>query len=147
MKDENVDRGGFALMHVKRIAERLWHERAAIMVGAGFSKNADPNYPNWNEFADAFWNRLHGHSIPEDDCSGEKSPKEYANILQVMEEALSALGQDVVEETVRALCDRPGPKDLALHRELLESPWADVFMTNYGIIRRRKGTRYGNQTT
>lgn len=131
MEENGVDRQQFAIMHVKRIAERLWHERAAIMVGSGFSKNADPKYPNWNEFADAFWNRLHGHPVQDDGCPGEKSPKEYANILQVMEEVQSALGQDVIEETVRALCDRPGPKDLALHRELLEFPWADVFTTNY----------------
>ncbi len=35
--------------YLNEIAERLWAERAAVMVGAGFSKNAGNGFPDWNQ--------------------------------------------------------------------------------------------------
>ena len=42
--------------YLNEIAERLWAERPAVMVGFGFSKNAGKEYPNWNQLGNAFQN-------------------------------------------------------------------------------------------
>ena len=43
------------------IADRLLSGHAAVMVGAGFSKNAASNFPDWSRLGDRFYERLHGH--------------------------------------------------------------------------------------
>ena len=49
--------------YLSEIAERLFSGHAAIMVGAGFSKNAqksDPSkkaFPSWNELGDVFYKK------------------------------------------------------------------------------------------
>ena len=53
------------LSYIHEIAERLWSGHAAIMVGAGFSKNAKPNsascpeFPGWSQLGDLFYEKIH----------------------------------------------------------------------------------------
>ncbi len=44
------------LPYLNEIAERLWSGRAAVMVGAGFSRNAKPNSTSYPDFPD--WSQL-----------------------------------------------------------------------------------------
>ena len=46
--------------YLNEIAERLWAERAAVMVGSGFSKNAGKEFPDWNQLGDLFYQKLYG---------------------------------------------------------------------------------------
>lgn len=54
------------LPYLKEIAERLSSGHAAVMVGAGFSRNAKPNggselsFPDWSELGDQFYEKLNG---------------------------------------------------------------------------------------
>lgn len=43
--------------YLNEIAERLWAERAAVMVGAGFSKNVGHGFPDWNQLGDLFYQK------------------------------------------------------------------------------------------
>lgn len=60
------------LQYIKEIADKMRNFRASIMVGAGFSKNADKNMPtdktflNWNELGDlliCFMKKYTGKSL------------------------------------------------------------------------------------
>ena len=44
--------------YLNEIADRLWSDRAAVMVGAGFSKNAGDEFPDWNQLG-ALFSRRH----------------------------------------------------------------------------------------
>jgi hypothetical protein len=78
------------------IADRLFTNRAAIMIGAGFSKNAISNssmskkFPDWNELGNIFYTELYG--------SEATSPKkEYLNVLKLAEEVEAAPGRPKLE--------------------------------------------------
>ena len=52
--------------YIREIAEALSENHAALMVGAGFSKNAekvsitDKKFLNWNELSDLFYETVYG---------------------------------------------------------------------------------------
>lgn len=54
--------------YMKEISEALAEKHAALMVGAGFSKNAekisvvDKYFMNWNELSDLFYEQLYDDS-------------------------------------------------------------------------------------
>ena len=54
------------IAYLKEISDKLFSKHAAIMIGAGFSKNAIPNSPytntfsDWNELGDIFFEKLNG---------------------------------------------------------------------------------------
>ena len=54
-KDFEADVPDSVRPYLNEIAERLWAERAAVMVGAGFSKNAGNGFPDWNQLGDLFY--------------------------------------------------------------------------------------------
>ena len=45
-------------VYLDEIATRLWDRRAAVMVGAGFSRNADEAFPTWNQLGDVLMEKL-----------------------------------------------------------------------------------------
>ena len=69
-------------VYLDEISERLFTNHAAVMVGAGFSKNAIPNsaickkFSDWNELGNVFYEKLYGKDA--------KLPKkEYLNVLKL----------------------------------------------------------------
>ncbi|GGE98168.1 SIR2 family NAD-dependent protein deacylase [Sphingomonas prati] len=106
---------------------------AAVMVGAGFSLNAErasgstPAPPLWRDFTRRMTADLYASS-PED---ANTDP------LRLAEEYRAALGQPALDAMIRELVpDRlwtPG----GLHRELLSLPWADVLTTNWDTLLER----------
>lgn len=106
---------------------------AAVMVGAGFSLNAEraagstPAPPLWRDFTHRMRADLH-----------DSSPEEaIADPLRLAEEYRAALGQPALDAMIRELVpDRlwtPG----GLHRQLLALPWADVLTTNWDTLLER----------
>lgn len=57
------------------VAERLWSKQAAVMVGAGFSKNTSAGFPDWNQLGDIFYEKIHGKK-PDDN-------NRYLNVLKL----------------------------------------------------------------
>ena len=121
--------------YLVEIADRLWSNNAAVMVGAGFSRNAKPvgptsaSFPSWQELGDRFFKRLHGR----DPCEGAR----YLNILKLAEQVEAAFGRPELDQLLRdAIPDlRYGPS--LLHIQLLSLPWKDVFTTNYDTLLER----------
>ena len=121
--------------YLDEIAGRLWSYRAAVMVGAGFSQNAEPvgsvseSFPNWRGLGDLFYEKLQG-TPPNEDAR-------YLSLLKLAEQVQAAFGRPALDRMIlRAIPDlrfAPSP----LHSKLLSLPWADVFTTNYDTLLER----------
>ena len=117
--------------YINEIAEALSASHAAVMVGAGFSKNADnisstdKCFKNWNELSDEFYNTLYGENGPG---------KEYNSSLRLAQEVEVIAGRPKLEKILKDAIpdDDYGPS--VLYRKLMELPWRDVFTTNYDTL-------------
>ncbi len=123
-------------VHLDEIAERLWSGHAAIMVGAGYSKNADKKsrfaigFPNWNELGNIFFEKLNGKKPENDDTA-------FINVLKLADEVCATYGRPVLEQLISENVPDLEYDPSVLHIKLLNLPWADVFTTNYDTLLER----------
>ena len=106
------------------IAERLRLNQAAVMVGAGFSKNASADFPDWNQLGDIFYEKIYGKK-PDD-------KNRYLNVLELAEELEATSGRDALDKALREAIPEGEPSPL--HIDLLNLPWTDVLTTNYDML-------------
>jgi hypothetical protein len=137
---------------LRKIREHLHDHRgsrAAVMVGAGFSKNAESltsiraHMPSWTELVSELTTRLN----PEDkQTSGPEPTTETSSALRLAQEFEAAEGRpaliQLVRETIAEESFAPGK----LHVKLLELPWADVFTTNYDCLLEKASRKVRRQT-
>jgi hypothetical protein len=130
---------------MQQLARALWHNGsvrgAAVLVGAGFSKNADcpgrdtPSPPSWKELLEDMGRQLYPEATASDLATV------IANPLRLAEEYKTYFGQAALDDFLRTrLPDRawqPG----RLHDELLNLPWADVLTTNWDTLLERAAER------
>ncbi len=116
--------------YLNEIAERLWATRAAVMVGAGFSKNAGDGFPDWNQLGDLFYQKAHG-------VKPDSTRQKYLNVLRLAEEVQAAIGRPALENLLRSNIPDLTIEPSDLHVELLELPWVDVLTTNYDTLLER----------
>jgi hypothetical protein len=120
------------------IAERLFSGHAAIMVGAGFSRNAVPKkdglpqFPTWVELGDAFYEKLYGEEKAE---IGEK--KRYLSPLKLAFQVEANFGRPTLDKIIADRVPDLYHEPSRLHEKLLELPWQDVFTTNYDTLLER----------
>lgn len=126
--------------YLEEIAERLWSGHAAVMIGSGFSKNAEPivpyskSFPSWDQLGNVFHEKIHG-CLPED-----KAKKQYyLNVLKLANEVDAAFGRPALDNLLRDYVPDKNHKPSSLHTKLLELPWTDVFTTNYDTLLERAG--------
>ena len=120
--------------YLDTIADRLLSGHAAVMVGAGFSRNAAPldvdsAFPNWSELGDRLYERLHGHK-PEPDCH-------YLQVPALAHEIEAAFGRPALDQLLRDAIPDLWHEPSSLHIKLLDLPWSDVFTTNYDTLLER----------
>lgn len=121
--------------YLNEIAERLWTGHAAIMVGAGFSKNAEHgskagvSFPTWAQLGDLFYEKIHG-SKPDDHSV-------YLNVLKLADEVQAAFGRPTLNQILRDAIPDTAHEPSPLHAQLLNLPWSDVFTTNYDTLLER----------
>ncbi len=120
--------------YLNEIAERLWADRAAVMVGAGFSKNAGDGFPDWNQLGDLFYQKAHG-------VTPEPAKQKYLNVLRLAEEVQAAIGRPSLDNLLRSNIPDLNIEPSGLHVELLELPWVDVFTTNYDTLLERASAK------
>ena len=129
---------------IEQIRDALWRigetRGAAVMVGAGFSRNAKFAAPNsrrppiWSDYYDAMARRLYPlGDAPQDPL---KLAEEYKAAFG--ETALESLIFDLVRDTEWL----PGP----LHDKLLSLPWEDVLTTNWDTLLERAAAVNDRQT-
>lgn len=119
--------------YLNEIAERLWSNRAAVMVGSGFSKNAGKSFPDWNQLGDLFYEKAHG-------VKPKKGSHKYLNVLRLAEEVQASIGRPALEKLLRSHIPDLDYTPSKLHVDLLELPWVDIFTTNYDTLLERAST-------
>lgn len=123
---------------VEYLRDQLWRAkpgraagRASVMVGAGFSRNADPSaaearpFPTWAELADRLARDL--------DPLGSR----VSDPMRAAQEYEAMFGRARLDEAVRSLVPDSDHRPSDLHRRLLALPWAEVFTTNWDTLLER----------
>ncbi|WP_281649699.1 SIR2 family protein [Novacetimonas hansenii] len=137
-READIPRNG----QLEQLGAALWDRSqfkgAAVMVGAGFSRNAEligrdvGKPPLWGDLREAMVSKLY-KSCPE---AAPFDP------LRLAEEFRTYLGQaalnDFVREQVPDASWRPG----RMHFKLMALPWADVLTTNYDTLLERASKRH-----
>ena len=137
------------LHHFEQIRQRLWCGRefgqAAVMVGAGFSRNAEkiapntPNFPLWSDLASDIYDELYPQIQLQTltDDQGKAKERAIANPLALASEYEVIFGSPALQDLlIRSIPDgqyNPG----RLHKLLMSLPWSDVFTTNYDTLLER----------
>jgi len=114
--------------------------RVAVMIGAGFSRNADkfspqiPNFPLSWDLGKKFYSKLH----PEYDISKDEEEIDFGqNFDTYASEYSKKFGKGELHSLLIKLI--PDEKYLPgeIHKLLLSLPWSDVFTTNYDTLLER----------
>ncbi|WP_428194600.1 SIR2 family NAD-dependent protein deacylase, partial [Deinococcus saxicola] len=119
------------LGHIRHLRERLWvpgaHGRAAVLVGAGFSRNAQAVYADAPEFA------LLSNYVEEfaRALGRDLNDAKFIPIDRLAEEYESSFGREALDDIIQRLIPWTSYRPGELHRKLLRLPWADIFTTNY----------------
>ena len=128
-----------------RVRDALWKRSpsATIMVGAGFSKNAEivksgtSSAPSWTELTEAMCERLYplvgdGYRESAIAASAEKS-----GALRYAQEYETAFGRTDLHSFLRTNVRDDHMRPGEMHRRLLRLPWRDVFSTNWDTLLER----------
>ena len=120
--------------YLDTIADRLLSGHAAVMVGSGFSKNAEPpgsrsGFPDWSRLGDRLYETLHGH-LP--------GPNErYLQVPALAHRFEAAYGRPALDQLLRDSIPDLQHEPSLLHEALLCLPWADILTTNYDTLLER----------
>ena len=123
------------LPYFDEIAYRLWSNSAVVMVGAGFSRNAEPigstagSLPSWEQLGDLLYRKLYGRPPGRD--------AKYLSLLRLAEQVEAAFGRPALNDLLRQEVPHLSYEPSRLHVDLLDLPWRDVFTTNYDTLLER----------
>ena len=128
--------------YVNHVRDALWAQagRASVMIGSGFSKNAQPARPDagelplWDELARGMFDHLHPPT-PNDDR--QSPPVDFSDpdcALELAQDYEDSFGRSslhlYLQQQIRDGDFNPGE----FHRRLLKLPWRDVFTTNWDTL-------------
>ncbi|MBP5420896.1 MAG: SIR2 family protein [Paludibacteraceae bacterium] len=124
---------------LERIRRYLQLGKASVMVGAGFSRNA--NFPShvkikqWTDVGEDIY--CHLMSIEKAD----PSKLEFKTPMRLASQFAATFGRNELDNLIRDSIPDDKMSPGLLHRQLLSLPWRDVFTTNYDTLleRSRKG--------
>ena len=135
--------------HINRVRDALWEQpngRASIMVGAGFSRNADSTEPSardiplWWDIAREMFHRLYPQYADDPQNTDPDAVAAY-DALKLAQEYETGFGRSdlhkFLQELVRDNEFNPGD----MHQRLLRLPWRDVFTTNWDTLLERTTPR------
>lgn len=130
----------------KRIHDPALHGAASVMVGAGFSKNADVvddelSAPDWEELAVSMFEALYQKPKDEAEMKNWQIQKikktSGKNVLKLAEEYKSVFGRNKLNKFIEANINDDMYIPGELHKKLLSLNWRDVFTTNYDTLLER----------
>lgn len=144
----SVSSGDFqGQIYLNHVRDALWDQRASVLVGSGFSRNArklrpeSAPMPTWGELG-----RLLAASLaPQGTSRREASPDpsvEAADPVKLAQEYEDTFDRPALHRfLMRQVRDddfAPG----AAHRRLVELPWRDVFTTNWDTLLERSSREH-----
>lgn len=136
------------LPHFRKLQKDLWQwprSRAAIMVGAGFSLNAEPlpgvrtHFPTWRDLVWAMFEEMHSPQPGETPAQAKRREDKFNSTspLRIASEYEATFGRSKLDEVIRSLTPDSHHRPGKLHSLLLQLPWVDVFTTNYDTLLER----------
>ena len=129
--------------HINRVRDALWEQpngRASIMVGAGFSRNADSTEPSaselplWQDFAREMLHRLYPQYA-------DMESVETHDLLRLAQEYETGFGRNALHKLLQELVRDNEFNPSEMHQRLLRLPWRDVFTTNWDTLLERTTPR------
>lgn len=118
------------------ISKHIQENHAAVLVGAGFSRNAIkvspdvPDSPLWGDLAKIFKERLTSSTGKLQDFEGV-DPLKLAEYVEIQ------YGRQELDRLLISGIRDTEYKPSALHKKLLQLPWSDIFTTNYDTLLER----------
>lgn len=136
------------LPHLKQLQKDIWQwpkSRAAVMVGAGFSLNAEPlpgvstRFPTWRQLVRAMFDELHPPlpGMTAEQVKAREDRFNMSNALRIASEYEAAFDRRKLELLIRIQNPDSDHRPGRLHQLLLDLPWTDVFTTNYDTLLER----------
>ncbi|WP_187143321.1 SIR2 family NAD-dependent protein deacylase [Terriglobus albidus] len=120
---------------IEQVNSALWRagrtRGAAVLVGAGFSRNAErlhdgaPLPPDWWTLTKALQTRL---GYPAED---------YKDPLRIAEEFIANLGRSALDSLLKELVPDQQWLPSKLHRKLVSLKWVDILTTNWDTLLER----------
>ena len=135
--------------HIEQLREHLWCDRefgkAAVMVGTGFSRNANRILPGtkpvplWSELAKRMYDLLYPPESPPEEDRKEKMLKATSGVgaLKLASEYEAYFGRQALDKLIEEAIPDNSYSPGELHELLLNLPWSDVFTTNYDTLLER----------
>ena len=126
-------------LYIDEILKNLKNGHASVLVGAGFSMNADridganKKMPSWNELSDSFCKLL---GIDIDDPVTQKENR-YMNPLTLAQQVEEMYGKPYLNDFLRKIMDDDAYQPGKAHKNLVALPWSDIFTTNYDTLLER----------
>lgn len=118
-------------IHFGAIRQAFANNNAAVMVGSGFSRNADggDSLATWPDVSKALWTELNPDANEANFSTGMVTQlgEQYARVFSVP--ALENLLKQLIPD------DKVVPGQL--HDQLLRLPWSEIFTTNYDTLLER----------
>lgn len=134
--------------YINDIAQRLKEPRkygdVSLMIGAGFSKNAQSKGrasiqpPNWSELAEKMYEELYPEPLEEqekEEWNRQRIIKTSGkNVTKLADEYIANFDRNKINNLIeQSIADEmfvPGE----LHKRLLKLHWSDIFTTNYDTL-------------
>ena len=133
MKKQDVQK------YIEEIKRQLHLGHASLMVGCGFSKNAEVRSsfknlpPNWNELKTEFIKRIYD-KYTEQEIENKSNSK---TVLQLAYEYEKMFDRSSLNKFIGEHIQNSNIFPGELHKQLLKLPWRDVFTTNYDTLLER----------
>ena len=130
--------------HINHVRDALWQRSAgaSIMVGAGFTRNADlarpgaRHAPTWRDLGHAMCRKLY----PDDDRRRKSATEEASGtsgLLRLAQEYETAFGKGQLHTFLEHALRLDDLRPSQTHRRLLRLPWRDVLTTNWDTLLER----------
>ena len=123
------------LKQIKEVAGALAEHHAAVMIGSGFSKNAEKIGVTENkvldryQLSDIFYEKVYG--------ANTYPGKNYSSSMRLAQEAEIMIGRPGVEKILKQAVPDDDYAPSELYLKLMQLPWKDVFTTNYDTLLER----------
>lgn len=137
------------LNNINHIIRHLWNGReygnAAVMVGAGFSRNAEKitptasSFPTWNDLGEKMYLHLYPQGQQDDIAYKQNMIRTISGggVIKLALEYEKALSRSSLDNLLRSEIPDLHYKPGRLHELLLNLPWSDIFTTNYDTLLER----------
>ncbi|WP_312589679.1 SIR2 family NAD-dependent protein deacylase [Comamonas terrigena] len=127
-------------VHLRAIRKALANGNAAVMVGSGFSRNAEggSSVGTWDDLAQALATGMNDGK--------SKASFSAANATQLAEQYERLFSRPALEQVLRQVVPDERLAPGQLHSALLSLPWSEVLTTNYDTLLERTAEKLVDST-